>query len=69
MVYHTRVTGELDQSWTIWLGAVQITLDRDEPGGIITTLMVDVVDQSALFGILDRIRDLNLELLSVGQDK
>jgi hypothetical protein len=34
---------------------------------VITTLTVDLIDQAALFGILDHIRDLNLTLVSVNQ--
>ncbi len=65
MVYQIRVKGELDKSWSDWLGAVKITLEWEENGSAITTLTVDVTDQPALFGILDRIRDLNLFLISV----
>lgn len=65
MIYQIEIKGELDQSWSDWLGGVEITLSRMEDGAAITTLTVEVVDQPALFGILDRIRDLNLDLLNV----
>ena len=65
MVYQIRVRGKLDESWSAWLGGVEIATELAEDGVSITTLTVDVVDQPALFGILDRIRDINLFLLSV----
>jgi hypothetical protein len=68
MVYHIRVKGKLDESWPAWLGNVEIVTELEEDGVWITVLTVDVVDQPALFGILDRIRDLNLFLFSVSLD-
>lgn len=65
MVYQIKVEGELDQSWSDWLGSVKITSDWMEDGRAITTMMLDVADQPALFGILDRIRDLNITLIHV----
>lgn len=67
MIYQLKVKGELDQSWSQWLGEVQITTDRQEGGSNVTTLEVDATDQSTLFGILERIRDLNIFLISVTQ--
>jgi hypothetical protein len=65
MNFEIKVIGELDRSWSDWLGDVKITTARGEDGAIVTTLRVDAIDQPALFGVLDRIRDLNLCLLSV----
>jgi hypothetical protein len=65
MVYQIKVKGELGQSWSAWLGGVKITPELEADGRVNTTLVVDVPDQPALFGILDRIRDLNLVLFSV----
>ncbi len=67
MVYQIKIKGVLDQSWSNWLGDVDIRTERMEDGGVITTLVGDLSDQAALFGILDRIRDLNLVLVSVDQ--
>ena len=79
MVYQIIVKGRLDQSWTDWLGGASVTTRLDENGSMITTLTVQVTDQPALFGILDRIRDMNLLPISIkrlkkkdlqtGQDK
>ncbi len=65
MIYQIKVRGNLDQSWTDWLGAVKISSEQEEDGTTITLLTVDAADQPALFGILDHIRDINLILVSV----
>ena len=68
MIYQIKVKGELDKSWSEWLGSIQITSDKQDDGSVITILTVDVIDQSYLFGILDRIRDLNIFLIMVTID-
>ncbi len=65
MVYQIRLKGELDQSWRHWLGDVRLSCETADDGSVITTLIADFADQPALFGALDRIRDLNLVLISV----
>jgi hypothetical protein len=58
--YEIRVQGRLGDDWAIWFGTPTITVERD-----ITTLAGVVADQAALHGILSKIRDLGLPLLSV----
>jgi hypothetical protein len=65
MMYHIVIKGRLDQSWSEWLGGANITSGIDENREMITTLTVKVADQPALFGILDRIRDMNLLPISI----
>jgi hypothetical protein len=67
MPYQIKIKGELDQSWSDWLGCVKITTEQTEDGVAITTLNGDFTDQSSLFGLLDRLRDLNLVLISVNE--
>ena len=59
--YRIRLKGHLGQQWMDWFDGLTITL---EEGGS-TLLSGSVVDQSALHGILKKIRDLGMPLLSV----
>ena len=61
-VYEIRVKGHLDQRHLEWLEGFSVGLQSNGET-IITGL---VADQSALFGLLLRIRDLGIPLLSVG---
>lgn len=65
MEYQIKVKGKLDQSWSDWLGSASVASEPQENGLMITTLTVQAIDQPALFGILDRIRDMNLLPISV----
>ncbi|MFC1620031.1 hypothetical protein ACFL45_08805 [Candidatus Neomarinimicrobiota bacterium] len=60
--YQIRVKGQLDERWTDWFGDMNIKSE----GGF-TTLSGPVCDQAALHGILSRIRDLGLPLISAGR--
>ena len=61
MVYQIRVTGHLGSEWIDWFDGLSITLqDNGE-----TLLSGPVVDQAALHGLLRKVRDLGLPLLSV----
>jgi hypothetical protein len=60
-IYEIRLEGQLDPSWSEWLGEMKVTpLEAGE-----TLLTGPVVDQAALHGLLNRIRDMNLKLVSV----
>jgi hypothetical protein len=61
MVYQIRIRGHLSARWTVWFEGVTITL---EEGGD-TLLTSEVVDQAALYGLLKKVRDLGMPLLSV----
>lgn len=63
--YQIRVRGRLDESWSDWFEGVAITFENGNGGSVVTTITATIVDQAALHGILNRIRDLNLPLLSV----
>jgi hypothetical protein len=58
--YEIRVEGVLDPCWSSWFDGLQIT---NEPGGV--TVIAGVVDQSALHGLLVKIHDLGLPLISL----
>jgi hypothetical protein len=59
--YQIRVRGHLDQRWSVWFDGLTIS---HEPDGD-TTLTGPVADQAALYGLLSRVRDLGLTLVSV----
>ena len=60
-LYEIRVKGHLDDRWADWLGGMTITLaDNGE-----TLLTGQVIDQAALHGLLKKVRDLGLPLVSV----
>jgi len=61
MVYQIRVKGHLGRQWTDWFGSVTITLEDNGN----TLLTGPVVDQAALHGMLRKVRDLGLPLVSV----
>ena len=60
-LYEIRLKGHLDDRWAGWFGGLTITLEEDGD----TLLTGPVVDQAALHGLLKRIRDLGMPLLSV----
>ena len=63
MRYQIRFSGHLPQNWGDWFD--QATVMQNENGE--TTLISQVADQAALFGLLKRVRDLGLPLISVEQ--
>jgi hypothetical protein len=63
--YLIKVKGSLDPGWAEWFDRMDIMVAKDEDGAAITFMTGLVVDQVALHGLLTRIRDLNLQLLSV----
>jgi hypothetical protein len=65
-VYEIQVQGELDQSWKSFFNGLAITSTYIDESPI-TTLIAPVVDQPALRGLLCKLWDLNLILISVRQ--
>ncbi|MDQ5851774.1 MAG: hypothetical protein M3380_06785 [Chloroflexota bacterium] len=61
MIYQIRIKGHLGREWTDWFGGLSITLEDNGD----TLLTGPVVDQAALHGLLRRVRDLGMPLLSV----
>jgi hypothetical protein len=59
-VYQIKVQGELDEDWSDWLDDLLIHVDQG-----MTTLTGAIADQPALHGLLVKIRDLGLPLISV----
>ena len=60
MAYQIRITGQLGSQWADWFEGLTITLDGGD-----TLITGSVVDQAALQGLLKRVRDLGMPLVSV----
>ncbi len=58
--YEIRIAGRLDPRWEEWFDGLTITVDNGD-----TLIAGRVVDQAALHGLLRRVRDLGLPLVSV----
>ena len=63
VVYQVRIQGHLRNEWADWFGDVTLTLEEDGN----TLLTGPIVDQSALYGLLKKVRDLGMPLLSVNR--
>ena len=63
MVYQIRLKGQLDARWADWFGGMAVALTEDGD----TLLTGPVVDQAALFGLLRKVRDLGLPLVSINE--
>jgi hypothetical protein len=61
--YEIRVRGRISPGWAAWLGGMEVA---PLPDGA-TLLRGELSDQPALFGVLARVRDLGLTLISVRQ--
>ena len=61
--YEIRIQGRLDARWTARFDGMSM---HDEPDGT-TVLRGPVIDQAALHGLISRVRDLGLPLVSVAQ--
>jgi hypothetical protein len=60
LAYQVRVKGHLGAEWAEWLGGLTLTLDEGD-----TLLTGPSLDQAALHGLLKKVRDAGLTLISV----
>jgi hypothetical protein len=63
--YTIKVPGRLDENMSDWVEGMTITVDREDDGPPITTLMGVLIDQAALQGLLRRLYTLGLPLIEV----
>ncbi len=61
VIYQIRIKGHLSKQWLDWFEGLLITLETDDS----TLLTGPLVDQAALHGVLKKVRDLGMPLLSV----
>lgn len=61
MVYQIRIKGHLGIQWADWFGGLSITLEDNGD----TLVTGPVIDQAALHGLLRKVRDLGMPLLSI----
>ena len=61
--YEIRVKGHLESRWSAWFDGMRLTTEDDGT----TSIRGPVIDQSALHGLLQRLRDTGLPLISVTQ--
>jgi len=62
-IYQIKIKGLLDEKWSDWFDGLTITSQNERE----TILVGPVLDQGALHGLLAKIRDLGLTLISVEQ--
>ena len=63
--YQIRIKGHLDDHWSEWLGGLTLA---QFPDGT-TTLTGKIVDRAALYGVLKKLDDMGLALISVNEVK
>jgi hypothetical protein len=66
--YQIIIEGFIDTSWSEWFGGLHIESSKMENGLTITRLSGILLDQAALRGLMNKIWDLNLVVLSLKQE-
>lgn len=61
--YHIKIAGRINPEWSAWLNGLTISLEGEHPP--VTMLSGVIVDQAHLRGILNKLWDLNLSLISL----
>jgi len=63
-MYQIKIKGHLKEKWIEWFNGMILEMTVSDQGGGYTTLLMQVPDQAALRGVLNKIWDLNLSLIS-----
>jgi hypothetical protein len=64
-LYEIRLQGRLDDRWATWFDGMTLTTTTDTDGVVRTVVRGHVADQAALHGLLARLRDIGLPLISI----
>jgi len=62
-LYRIKVEGRINPEWSAWLNGLAINLESEQPP--VTVLNGEIVDQAHLRGMLNKLWDLNLNLISL----
>jgi hypothetical protein len=65
LIYEIQVQGKLDQDWGVWFNGLFVDINHSSDQPPLTKLTVAVADQAALRGVLGKLWDLNLTLISI----
>ena len=65
--HEIKVKGHLNERWSLWFEGMSVTTSFNEDGTPVITFTGPMVDQAALHGVLARIRDINMPLISVNR--
>jgi hypothetical protein len=66
-VYQIKVRGRLHEKWSGWFHDMTIAAEKARDGSSVTTLTGAVADQARLRGIVSRLWDLNMKVVSVSE--
>ena len=64
-VFRICIQGELDESWFDYFSAQSVSVEVDQDGQTVTVFISEPMDQGALVGLINRLNDLGLPLISV----
>ena len=64
-IYKITIKGRLQEKWALWLNGMIMSVENTVPGNNETIITVRIPDQAALRGILNKIWDLNLTIISL----
>ena len=64
--YEIKVAGELSEQWATWFPGMMVDAELKN-GAAVTRLIGEVADQADLYGLISRIRDMGLSLISVNR--
>ena len=60
--YQIKVQGKLDERWSDWFSGLRVVVESESPP---VTTLIGLIDQAGLRGVLNKLWDLNLDLISV----